>query len=67
MTDPRKQRVDVFTALSIYDGQTLLGYVSEQRCGRYAAYDSDRRFLGEFANRTAAMDAINAQTSNRRT
>jgi hypothetical protein len=56
------KHVDVLTALAVYAGQTLLGFLAEQRCGRFAAYDAERHFLGEFANRAAAMNAITAIT-----
>jgi hypothetical protein len=35
-----------------------LGFLVEQRCGRFAAYDTRKAFLGEFANQRAAIDAI---------
>jgi hypothetical protein len=35
-----------------------LGFLVEQRCGRFAAYDTRKAFLGEFANQRAAIDEI---------
>jgi len=45
-------------AVAVYDGRTLLGFVVEVKASRWASYDADQRFLGEHANRNAAMDAL---------
>ena len=44
-------------AAALYDGQTLLGFVVESEPSRWASYDADQRFLGEFPSRCAALDA----------
>jgi hypothetical protein len=48
-------------SLAVYDGRTLLGFAVEVRPSRWAVYDRDNRFRGEYPSRAAALDALYKQ------
>jgi hypothetical protein len=44
--------------VAIFDCNRCLGQIAEQESGRYAAFAASGRFLGEYANKMIAIDAI---------
>ena len=45
-------------SLAVYNGRILLGFIVEEKPQRWASYDGDRRFLGEYPSRNAALNAL---------
>jgi hypothetical protein len=46
--------------VSVYDGQTCIGFVLGRGPKGYQAYTADERDLGLFPTQRAAADAVNA-------
>jgi hypothetical protein len=53
-----RQSLTSLPALSLYDGQTLIGTISIVK-ERFVARDAARRLLGRFKSQKAALAAIN--------